>query len=237
MANQNLNNSFHINNMNRDKTEYYENSEPFTHALTRLAIPSKGQSRGHYLLSYKESYDVLKDLFGDDIKTEFPWDASLTGRVKLKKALNVHLNTLKRVDNERIKRNIERKTKKKIFQNKVKVNRDRIKRKRVKLFKKQIKTKQERLLEKQQDVFILIDEIPIDAMKLANDNGLNLYEMFELTFQPATNPELTLTKIFRNLNHLRDFVNMAVDNTSNNPNYILNKYKMNGVMDNVRISS
>ena len=161
----------------------------------------------------------------------------MTGRVKLKKALNVHLNTLKRVDNERIRRNIERKTKKKIFQNKVKVNRDRIKRKRVKLFKKQIKTKQERLLEKQQDVFILIDEIPIDAMKLANDNGLNLYKMFELTFQPATNPELKLTKIFRKLNHLRDFVNMAVDNTSNNPNYILNKYKMNGVMDNVRISS
>ena len=45
-----------------------------------------------------------------------------------------------------------------------------------------------------------------------------------------------MTKIFRNLPHLENFVNMAVEGSGDKPNYGLNKFKINGVMDNVKIT-
>ncbi len=42
---------------------------------------------------------------------------------------------------------------------------------------------------------------------------------------------------FRNLPHLENFVNMAGEEQSENSNYGLNVFKINGVVDNVKITS
>ena len=86
-------------------------------------------------------------------------------------------------------------------------------------------------------IFIPIEEIPRAITLLANQKNINLNLHFELTLQSSVNPELVITKIYRNFQHLKHYVDITVDNTSDNPKYGLKQFKSDGVMDNVRIVS
>ncbi len=67
-------------------------------------------------------------------------------------------------------------------------------------------------------IYIPIDSIPLNATKIARDNQINLHEMFQVVIESATNPNLTITKTFRNLPHLENFVNMATEQRNENIN-------------------
>ena len=82
---------------------------------------------------------------------------------------------------------------------------------------------------------IPLADIPKMVIRIAHDKGVNLNENFEITIQSSTNPELILTKSFHTLDQLTHFIVGSIDAGENKKSYGMENFKINGVMDFVKI--
>ena len=59
--------------------------------------------------------------------------------------------------------------------------------------------------------FIPISDIPRAVVRLARDKQINLNEIFEITIQSSTNPDLILTKTFYSYDQMTRFINGSLE--------------------------
>ena len=210
------------------KTEFSHELGVTMIALRELSIPSKGQPKGFYLKSYKYAYEIMKPILGD----MFRWDVSLNGREEMKELLSTHSNFLQR----EIKKDRNKVLNKKTFM-KIKNEKTKVKNETRRVVKNTSATKIQKMVRRRLGkIYIPIQDIPLNIIFKARAQEINLHDLFQITLQSATNPNLTMTIFFRNLPHLENFVSTAVEGSGDKPNYGLNKFKINGVMDNVKIT-
>ena len=210
-------------------------------ARNALDIPSKGMRKGYYLQSYKQGFEIMKPITG------LKWDAKVSGREELKELLSIHSDFLKseikKIRNQAVpKQSIIKAHNVKVREKKVKnnfkntvldqlLNNRRTKEKQTNmavLIQKMIRKRLGKF-------FIPISDIPRAALRLARDKGINIDELFEITIQSASNPDIQLTKTFYSLVQLTNFINGSLEDGETKKNYGMEIFKMNGVMDFVKI--
>ena len=187
--------------------------------------------KGYWINNYKVGFDIMKPILGNHIRYAITHEAR---RILVKdlgiyqKQLEEQLNTmtvaLKTEEEKWMRQNVNQQRNNNMMRQQLVQNNKASK------IQKLMRTRFGK-------IYLPLEAIPLSLTKLARDKEINLNEYFEVTLKSATNPNLLFTQKFTNFTHFKNFIDKALANTSDNPNYGLNIFKINGVMDNVRISS
>lgn len=210
-------------------------------ARNNLDIPSKGQQKGWYLKTYKKGFEIMKPITG------LNWDARVSGREELKELLSIHSDFLKseikKIRNKSVpKQSIVKARNVKVRETKVKTN---FKNTVLDQLLGNVRTKEKQtnmavLIQKMirkrlGKFFIPISDIPKAVVRLARDKQINLNEIFEITIQSSTNPDLILTKTFYSYDQMTRFINGSLEDGEQKKKYDMEIFRINGVMDFVKI--
>ena len=210
-------------------------------ARNNLDVPSKGKQRGWYLSTYKQAFEIMKPILG------LNWDARVQAREEMKEILQVHSDFLKgqikKIRNQSVpKQSIIKARNVKVRETKVKTN---FKYTVLDQLLGNVRTKEKQtnmavLIQKMirkrlGKFFIPISDIPKAVVRLARDKQVNLNEIFEITIQSSTNPDITLTKTFYSYDQMTRFINGSLEDGEQKKNYGMEIFRINGVMDFVKI--
>ena len=171
--------------------------------------------KGYYIKNYKTGYDIMKPILGDHIK----YNISKRGRKSLLRDLDLYQADLtKQIKNinDKIKADKEREERANRRSRTIAGNRIRA-----------------MVRNRLSNLYIPISQVPNKAVQMALTNNINLNELFTITLQSAQNPDITLTKTFRNLDHLKIYINHS--NEAVETDYGFQMFITDGVMDKVKI--